>query len=141
MIPNWKEQEKSIFEKIDEVWKQRFSRYFSNEEVKSSLSAYSLLDDDWEYKSQLSSPSVYFQIKTIIAWFVVRMIMKKRFYKTKLKKIYDVYYEVITKYSHKKLRKMLNLEWFRIILEEYFNSQDFEEMLNNDPTLSPKKSN
>ena len=139
IIPNCDQQLRTIFDKIDEVWKERFAKYFSNDEVSTWLEAYSLINDGWTTKNKMISSSIYFQIKTIIACLVVRMVMKKRFFKTKIKKIYDSYYDVISKYSHRKLRKLLIVEGFRVVLKEYFCSQDFEIMLDTDPSLSPKK--
>lgn len=85
--------------------------------------------------------SLYFQVKLMVASLTVRMIMKKYMGKCKLRKTYTKYYEVISNYSYRRLVALLKVEPFKIVLEQFLKSDDFEEMLLTDESLLTDQEN
>jgi len=66
---------------------------------------------------------------------MVKLYLKNQKRRWQQKLIYDCLY----KYSHKKLDKLLNSEFFSFLFKEYVNSGAFERMLNSDETLGKHK--
>lgn len=137
IFPNQDGEEVNIFKKIDEVCLQRFVSYFSEEERRNTPSLITVLDPTF-YKTA-DSHSDYFQVKLMVACLTIRMIMKKYIGKWKLRKVYTKYYDVISKYSYKRLILLLKIKPFQIVMEEFLSSNDFQEMLDTDDSLVTDK--
>ncbi|CAI2367648.1 unnamed protein product [Moneuplotes crassus] len=131
-----KEEEEPIFIKIDEICKQRFTKYFSEEEISRSHPLTILHDPKF---SVYSNKSLYFELKLMIACLAVRLIMKKYVSKCSLKRIHTKYYDLISKFSRSRLTSILKVKSFQIIFEEFFTSEEFRIMLETDESLSKNK--
>ena len=131
-----KEDEEPIFNKIDEVCKQRFFEYFTEEEILEAPPLSVLHNKNFSVYRNKSS---FFKLKLIISCLTVRLIMKKYISKSSLKRTHTKYYDLIWGFSKVKLNGILKIESFRVIFKEFFSSQDFEVMLNTDESLYKNK--
>ena len=61
--------------------------------------------------------------------------MKGYLTNTSMRSIFENYYEVVTKYSHKKLRFLLRFGCFRLVLEKFINNGSLDHMINEDLIL------
>lgn len=52
-----------------------------------------------------------------------------------VKKVYNIYYDVIYKYSHKKLFKIMEQPSFRAIFTHFVESGTLDALLENDKTM------
>lgn len=125
-----------IFDRIDTVCEQRFKTYFSPSEIQNSPKLNSLHTKGFRLSKV---DSEFYILKVIIACLTVRLVMKKYISKCKLRRTYDKYYDIISKYSSKRLFTLLRIKTFQIIFKEFFTSPDFEEMLNSDESLMVDK--
>lgn len=127
IFPNQDGEEVNIFQKIDEVCFQRFESYFSEEERVNTPSLTTVLEP--KFIQTDDSHSQFFQVKLMVACMTVRMIMKKYIGKCKLRKVYTKYYDVISKYSYKRLVLLLKIKPFQIVMKEFLESDDYQEMV------------
>ena len=131
-----KEEELPIFDRIDEVCKARFTKYFSEDEIEQAPHLRKLHEKGFCVNK---SDSEYFRVKILVACLTARLMMKKYVSKWNLRRTYAKYYDVISKYSCKRLHAILSVKAFRIIFDEFFNSEDFEEMLQTDESLKEEQ--
>jgi hypothetical protein len=115
----------------------RFSSYFTQEERDEAPCLTKFLKHG--VKTEVVENSMFLQVKLMVACLTVRMIMKRYLGKCNLRKFYARYYDVISKYSYKRLIHLLKIQPFQIVIVEFFQSPDFEEMLNSDESLLSDK--
>lgn len=75
----------------------------------------------------------------MLFWLIARVPSKA--YKTApdIKKQYFAYYDTIYKYSHRKLRKLIKMDSFKLIFNHFVKSGAFDEMLFKDATMAANK--
>lgn len=112
----------------------RFSKFFTEEEIKASVPITLLASP--KKNMEMYELNDFYMVKVMVASIAVRMVMKKYWGRYEISKVYSKYYNVLSKYSHKKLVILLNVKPFQIIWKDFFISDDFQMMLRNDETLS-----
>ena len=60
-------------------------------------------------------------------------------YKYEVKKPHKIFYQVLESHSKATFMALMSFKPFQIIFKEFLKSQDFEEMVETDPTLSTSK--
>ena len=65
----------------------------------------------------------------------IRNVSKKMLSCKIVMKVYNVYYDVLYKYSHKKFYKLIDQQWFKIIFKEFAESGNLHTILASDKTL------
>ena len=97
----------------------------------STLNLLSCKDYDGDYNGDAK----YADLKLLIACMTMPDVLKV-YMKTKTRKImFTMFSNVIYKYSHKNMQKLMDNRAFKIILKQYVKSPDFELMLMTDDTL------
>ena len=79
---------------------------------------------------------LYHEIKVLLAVMTIRQCMKSFMSQASIRNILENYYVVVTNYSHRKLKMLLRLGCFRLILEKFVNTGPLEVMINDDITLN-----
>lgn len=79
---------------------------------------------------------MYHEVKILFASILMRNPIKSCMQSLTTRKIYDLFYEVIYKYSHKKLSKLMKVGCFRLVFQKFTATGALEEMLSLDPTLT-----
>ena len=119
---------------IDRICKTNFKDYFKISEIDNTTSTLNLLsckDFDGDYNGDAN----YADLKLLIASMTMPDVLKV-YMKTKTRKLmFTMFSNVIYKYSHKNMQKLIENSTFKIILKQYVRSPDFELMLMTDDTL------
>ena len=119
---------------IDRIWKTNFKDYFKISEIDNTPSTLNLLSCK-DYDGDLNGDAKYADLKLLIASMTMPDVLKV-YMKTKTRKImFTMFSNVIYKYSHKNMQKLMDNRAFKIILKQYVKSPDFELMLMTDDTL------
>ena len=120
---------------IDQICKDKFKNYFSRDEILETLPTFDLLTENESNKFQNDSSSKYSDVKLLVASMTMPDVLKV-YMKTKSRKAtFSTFSNVIYKYSHKNMFKLINNKTFKTILDQFVRSPDFEEILKTDETL------
>jgi len=141
-IKSLKQEEKikSILNAVDTFTCERFGQYFTAEEINSAPSCHQLVYNKMKSlsKSSFGDECSFINIKLLVVSLLLPQLVKKHLHMIWRRKIMDPFYSVIYSYSHKKVERLVHKKPIRLLLSDFFNSQDFEEMLHNDSTLSKR---
>lgn len=133
-----KEKEITFFDQIDKLFVTEYSHKFdkseSNRPVKVIIHDRTFMRVD---KSNVFNPeNLKIYLWLIIIPELIKPYLKNQKRRCQQKLIYDCLY----KYSHKKLDKLLESEFFCFLFQDYVESGAFKEMIESDETLSKHKS-
>ena len=119
---------------IDRIWKTNFKDYFKISEIDNTPSTLNLLSCK-DYDGDFNGDAKYADLKLLIACMTMPDVLKA-YMKTKTRKLmFTMFSNVVYKYSHKNMQKLIENSTFKIILKQYVMSPDFELMLRTDETL------
>lgn len=90
---------------------------------------------------RLLDPSLmeYYQLKIMLFCLIARAPAKAYKSTPDIKKQYNSYYDTIYKYSHRKLRKLIEMRSFKLLFQYFVKTGALESMLNKDPTMVANK--
>lgn len=130
-----KGDEIEIFTKIDEICKSRFVGTFPAEVIEETPSLWIIMElrANRNIKVTLNE---YFDIKLMVASLSWRRIIKKYIGQYPVRRVYERYYQTLTRYSNRRLIGLMRLKPFKVVFNEFLKSGDFEDMLINDSTLN-----
>jgi hypothetical protein len=77
----------------------------------------------------------FYEVKIFFSIMVLRNIVKKNLANKVVKRIYNQYYDVIYKYSHKKLYKLIELRAFQRVFKHFTETGSLEAMMKEDKTM------
>ena len=133
-----KEKEETFFNQIDKLFKTQFLHNF-DKNVRNRSILELIEDRDFMRKdeSNIFDPE---NVKIYMCLIIVPEMIKGYLKNQRRRCQYKLLYDCLYKYSHKKLEKLLNSEFFSFLFKEYVNSGAFQEMVENDDTLNKHKS-
>jgi hypothetical protein len=133
-----KEKETAFFDQIDKLfhsyYKPKFDKNESNRDVKVIIHDRNFMRVDGS--NIFNSENLKIYLCLIIIPEMIKPYLKNQKRRCQYKLIYDCLY----KYSHKKLDKLLESEFFNFLFNEYVDSEAFNEMVKSDDTLSKHQS-
>lgn len=120
------------------VCNQRFKRFFTEEEMRNTPSLVEVIKPKkiCDRDEQITD---YFNVKLMVASIAARMIMKKYIGRYDVRRVFTKYYSVLSQYSFKRVLSLIKVKPFQIVFQEFITSEDFQEMLESDDTLSKLK--
>lgn len=126
-----------FFGQIDKLFKTHFMHNF-DKNVRNRDVVDLIADRDFMRKDE----SNFFDaenIKIYMCLIVVPELIKGYLKNQRRRCQYKLIYDCLYKYSHKKLEKLLESEFFCFLFKEYVDSGAFSEMVENDETLRKHK--
>ncbi|CAI2360646.1 unnamed protein product [Moneuplotes crassus] len=131
-----KKDETLAFDKIDAIVNERFSTYSTVSETSSIPSISVIYDPSFKLSE---NTNILLEIKVVLASIIIRKNMKKYINRCNLRRICEKYYQIIYKYSYKRLGNLLNSRSIKLIFLDFFKSEDFKSMLEVDESLERDK--
>lgn len=80
-----------------------------------------------------------YETKAIFVCMIMRNISKLASGNRYIKKLHDLYYDVVYKYTSIKLDRLLKAPAFRLVFKYFNKSGDLDKMLEMDETMQDKK--
>jgi hypothetical protein len=120
-------QEKRCLEIIERFTKNIFSEYLSNDSP-----------GDAESKETIDGKNFDLVSKFVLS-LVVPSYIKRNLRNTKAYSTFDMFYECLYRYSHKRLEGALKIPEIACVFKIFLNSDTFENLLESDATLSKNK--
>ncbi|CAI2368999.1 unnamed protein product [Moneuplotes crassus] len=126
------DKEKAYFSEVDKLFLESYSTFFPTEQNRNIIE----LITDREFMrvdkfNVFNKENTKIYLCLLIIPEVIKPYLKNQKRRCQHKLIYDCLY----KYSHKKLDKLLQSEFFSFLFKQYVDSGDFERMLQQDKTL------
>ncbi|CAI2360437.1 unnamed protein product [Moneuplotes crassus] len=131
-----KEEELRVFDELDSIANQRFAKYFHEDELKHTPKLSILHDPSFVLSKNLS---VFLEIKVLLASIIIRKNMKRYINRCSLRRVCEKYYQIIYKYSYKRLGTLLKSKSVQLIFLDFFESEEFQQMLETDESLEKDK--
>lgn len=116
---------------------------FPEADISETLSTAELLSPLNKQIDKCTDPKIspLYELRILLASMLLRNIAKKYVMIKMVKRQYSCYYDVVYKYSHKKMSKLLELRSFRMLFQHFTSSGGFEKMLEEDETLKANSDN
>lgn len=89
-----------------------------------------------QWESLETDLRLYYEIKVLYACMTLRIPAKKKILDPYMRKIYSSFYDVLYKFSHRKLKTFVTRDFFKVAFRHYVNSREVDAMLNDNTTLA-----
>lgn len=132
-----REKEISFFDQIDKLFKSEYLHKFDKNESNRPLKV--IIHDRNFMRVDASNVFNPENLKVYLSLIVIPELIKPYLKNQKRRCQHKLIYDWLYKYSHKKLDKLLESEFFSYIFKEYVNWGAFGEMVSSDETLSKHK--
>lgn len=135
---NIEEDPESVLQSIDSFCNEIFLTQFPEVDISKTITAGGLFSSTHKgvvYTADQRILSLY-ELKMLLTSMLLRNTAKKYIMTRMVKTQYSCYYDVVYKYSHKKMMRLLKLASFKLLFQHFVNSGGLDKMLAEDETLN-----
>lgn len=123
---------------IDVMTAKIFSKNYPEVDISISLSCQALLktlDNKFEKKCP-KELVVFYEIKFLLMSMLLRNVIKKHLAIKMIKTQFTSYFDLIYKYTHRKMNRLVRLTSFQLLFKNFIDDRGLEAMLETDKTLA-----
>lgn len=124
-------------QKIDEVSIEIFNTHYPEIDTSKAFTGRQLLKN-LNIHFDKSCPrefSLFYEVKIMLISMLLRKLVKKFMTVRIVKMPFSSYFDVVYKYTHKKMRKLVSQKCFQLLFKKYIDDGGLELMLQTDDTL------